>query len=189
MDQMFNAVALSHRLIKENIAPGMTAVDATAGNGGDTLFLVQAVGSEGFVYAFDIQPEAVKKTKAVLKKNNVTNAEVFCVGHEYMHEFVKAGVDCAAFNLGYLPSSGSKITTRPRTTIKALNAACGMLNEGGFIVVCAYVSHPGGRREFRRVYRFSKGLSRQFYQIMAFDQPNAAGCAPKVLFIRKKVDF
>lgn len=189
MDQLFNAVALSHQLIKENVLPGMTVVDATCGNGGDTLFLAQTVGEEGSVFAFDIQPDAVKKTKVVLKKHGITNAEVFCVGHEYMREFIKTNVDCVVFNLGYLPSSGSKIMTRPRTTVRALKAATEIIGEEGVIVVCSYVAHIGGKCEFRRIYRYLESLNREVFQTMLFEQPNAKKIAPKVLLIRKKVDF
>lgn len=37
------------------LRPGDVAVDATAGNGHDTLFLAQAVGPSGTVYAIDVQ--------------------------------------------------------------------------------------------------------------------------------------
>ncbi|PNH03525.1 putative rRNA methylase ytqB, partial [Tetrabaena socialis] len=37
------------------LRPGDTAVDATCGNGHDTLFLARAVGPGGHVFAFDIQ--------------------------------------------------------------------------------------------------------------------------------------
>lgn len=35
--------------------PGDTVVDATCGNGHDTLCLARAVGRSGTVYAFDVQ--------------------------------------------------------------------------------------------------------------------------------------
>ena len=39
------------------VQPGDTVVDATCGNGGDTLWLARAVGPSGRVLAFDIQVE------------------------------------------------------------------------------------------------------------------------------------
>ena len=41
------------------ICKGDTVVDATAGNGSDTLFLAQSVGPQGTVYAFDKQVQSV----------------------------------------------------------------------------------------------------------------------------------
>ena len=43
-------------LLKE----GDVAIDATAGNGYDTLKLCKAVGNSGKVYAFDIQKDAIE---------------------------------------------------------------------------------------------------------------------------------
>ena len=40
---------------QEFVKPGDTVVDATAGNGGDTLWLARAVGAHGKIYAFDKQ--------------------------------------------------------------------------------------------------------------------------------------
>ena len=46
---------LAHRLIKAKLFGGEIVVDATAGNGHDTLFLANLVGHNGTVYAFDVQ--------------------------------------------------------------------------------------------------------------------------------------
>ena len=48
---MQNALSYSHQLLKEVLQPGDLAVDATMGNGHDTLFLAQLVGRTGHVYA------------------------------------------------------------------------------------------------------------------------------------------
>ena len=59
---MQNALAFSHQLLKEVIQPGEIAVDATMGNGHDTLFLAQLVGRSGQVYACDLQAQALANT-------------------------------------------------------------------------------------------------------------------------------
>ncbi|NLC10803.1 MAG: methyltransferase domain-containing protein, partial [Firmicutes bacterium] len=58
-----NAVKMAHRLIGEVIEDGDIVVDATAGNGHDTLFLARKVGPKGMVYAFDIKEEAILSTR------------------------------------------------------------------------------------------------------------------------------
>jgi len=45
----------AQQLLKATVEEGDTVVDATAGNGHDTLFLAQLVGDSGQVYAFDVQ--------------------------------------------------------------------------------------------------------------------------------------
>lgn len=56
----------SHEIIKQALVSGDTVIDATVGNGNDTVVLAKAVGSMGKVYGFDIQEEAIDKTKEKL---------------------------------------------------------------------------------------------------------------------------
>ena len=49
--------------IREQVQAGDLCIDATAGNGNDTLLLCELVGKEGKVVAFDIQQVAVDNTK------------------------------------------------------------------------------------------------------------------------------
>ena len=51
------------RFIKEQVAPGDLCIDATMGNGNDTLLLSTLCGEKGRVLAFDIQEQALKSTK------------------------------------------------------------------------------------------------------------------------------
>lgn len=48
------------------VQPGDVVVDATCGNGHDTLELARMVGPSGRVVAFDIQPEALASAQALL---------------------------------------------------------------------------------------------------------------------------
>ena len=45
------------------LRPGGVCVDATCGNGHDTAFLAKAVGPDGTVHAFDVQPAAIEATQ------------------------------------------------------------------------------------------------------------------------------
>ena len=78
-------------LMETALFPGARAVDATMGNGRDTLWLCQRVGPEGRVYAFDVQPEAVARTRALLEREGLSDrATLFCQGHQRMAE-LRAG--------------------------------------------------------------------------------------------------
>ena len=57
-----NARHLAADYMRRTIRLGDTVVDATMGNGKDTLFLAELVGETGHVYAFDVQAEAVART-------------------------------------------------------------------------------------------------------------------------------
>ena len=64
------------------ISPGDTVIDATCGTGQDTVVLARAVGSEGSVYAFDIQKKAHILAEARLKSHGIANV------HFVMQSFV-----------------------------------------------------------------------------------------------------
>jgi len=189
MINIFNAVTLSHYLIDLHLEKGATAVDATCGNGNDTLYLCEKVGKDGFVYAFDIQEEACRTTSALLRRKGVTNAKVICKPHETMDEHVIRRIACAVFNLGFLPSSDSKIRTEPETTILAIEKAMELLIPDGFIIISVYVSHEGGKKEYKKLLKMLDKIDAKTYQTLHIDQPNRKNIAPKVLFIRKKLIF
>ena len=82
---------ITEYFIKNYVKSGDTAIDATAGNGNDTLKLAKSVGQDGKVYAFDIQEKAVENTKNLMAENGIENAEIILASHEKMDEYVKAG--------------------------------------------------------------------------------------------------
>ncbi len=63
---LIRVVLWAHQLLAEVLSPGDTAVDLTAGNGTDTLFLARLVGPVGRVIAFDIQQQALQNTAILL---------------------------------------------------------------------------------------------------------------------------
>ena len=75
--------------LRRFLLPGDTAVDATMGNGHDTLLLCQLVGESGHMFAFDVQPQAVENTRKRLEEAGLSDrAALFCVGHEHMAETI-----------------------------------------------------------------------------------------------------
>ena len=61
--ELRGAVPLCHYYLQQWLRPGDRAVDATCGNGRDTLLLARLVGEEGRVWALDIQAEALARTR------------------------------------------------------------------------------------------------------------------------------
>ena len=62
--QRISLVSVAHNLIRDKLRPGDIAIDATVGNGHDTVFLVEQVSPSGKVYGFDIQQAAIDSTRA-----------------------------------------------------------------------------------------------------------------------------
>ena len=80
-----NSFGQSHEIMTKTVKEGDTVVDATAGNGGDTLFLAQLAGSAGKVYSFDIQQAALDRTLEKFKATGVEDrVSPVCDGHQNM---------------------------------------------------------------------------------------------------------
>ena len=62
----YSALGIVHKILKMHIKPGDFCIDATSGNGHDSVYLCELCGENGKVLAMDIQPEAVESTKANL---------------------------------------------------------------------------------------------------------------------------
>ena len=143
--ELRSARYLAREVLERAVRPGDTIVDATMGNGHDTLMLCEAVGPAGRVYAFDIQQDAVKETEKLLKSQGVyERATLINAGHEHMKDYVKEPVNAVVFNLGWLPGGDHSITTRWETTSRAVQAALELLGTGGVLVICAYPGHEEG---------------------------------------------
>lgn len=60
-----------HESFKMQAVTGGNYIDATMGNGNDTLFLCRMAGKTGHVTAFDIQQQALEATEKLLEENGV----------------------------------------------------------------------------------------------------------------------
>ncbi|WP_124728158.1 class I SAM-dependent methyltransferase [Staphylospora marina] len=176
--------------VRQALSPGGIAVDGTCGNGHDTLFLAERAGPDGMVYGFDIQQEALSKTRERLHAHGMTErVQLFHAGHERMHELLpselRGRIDAFMFNLGYLPKGDTRVVTRPETTLAALETATEWLTPGGIISVCLYTGHPGGREEADAVLHFASHLPPGAFQVMHQQLPNRRE-APSLLVLEKR---
>lgn len=173
-------------LLKSAINEGDIAVDATAGNGHDTLFLAQLVGDDGFVYAFDVQKQAVDATLHRLLDNALEHrALVLKDGHENVAKYVNKPIAGAIFNLGYLPGSDHEVITRPNTTIQALESLLKLLKIGGIIVLVIYHGHEGGKEERDEVIRFVSELPQKYIHVLRYEFLNQKNDPPFVIALEK----
>ena len=140
--KLSEAVSYYHEIVKEIASKDKVAVDATLGNGYDSLYLSNLFKK---VYSFDIQDLAIKRSKERLK--DCHNVEIIQANHMYLDNFVKEKVDLVTFNLGFLPGSDKKICTNGYTTTNAIKTAYNLLNDDGIIILTAYSRHAGGQKE------------------------------------------
>lgn len=178
---MKKPLELAHDFLAEIISKEDIVVDATMGNGYDTLFLARLAKQ---VYAFDIQEQALEKTSLRLQEAGLANVKLLLQGHETVDQFVTE-VKAAIFNLGYLPSADKNIITKPQTTIEALEKLCRMLIKGGRIAVMIYYGHEGGDIERDAVMDFVSQLPQQEYTATIYRTLNQINNPPFLVMIEK----
>ena len=135
------------------LRPGDWAIDATLGNGHDCRFLAERVGDAGRVFGFDVQAQAMEQTRRRLADDDLDKrVRLFQRGPERMRVSLPAAaagrIAAAMFNLGYLPGSDKRLTTRAETSLTAIEQALGLLRTDGLVSVLVYVGHPGGEAEW-----------------------------------------
>lgn len=178
---MKRPLEMAHDFLAQVITPEDIVVDATMGNGHDTLFLAKLAKQ---VYAFDIQNQALEKTSQRLEEAGLSNVNLILQGHETVDQFVTE-VKAAIFNLGYLPSADKSIITQPQTTLEALEKLCQMLVKGGRIAIMIYYGHEGGDIERDAVLDFVSQLPQQEYTATIYRTLNQINNPPFLVMIEK----
>ena len=126
------AVELTHRFLRSTLAPGGLYLDATCGNGHDTLFLCSVAGENGRVIGLDIQPQAAANTNALLAANGMAAiGRAECCDHRELLRFAPPGsADCVMFNFGWLPGAAHDVHSTADSTLPALQAGLDALKPG-----------------------------------------------------------
>ncbi len=166
-----------HRFIREHVQEGDLCIDATAGNGNDTLLLCELVGETGTVLAFDIQEEAIAHTKERLEKAGVAKrAQLYLESHVKMGEYVqKESVSCMVFNFGYLPGGDHSLATKKETSVTAVKEGLTLLKKGGMMSLCIYSGGDSGFEERDALLEFVKNLDGKQYLVVVssyYNRPN-----------------
>lgn len=181
------AVPLAHYLLCEWLRPGDRAVDATCGNGNDTLLLARLVGGEGRVWAFDIQPEALEATSRLLHQHGcLSQVQLTAMGHERLSEVVREPLRAVVFNLGFLPKGDRRCITLPETTVAALGQGASLLQPGGLLLAALYPGHAGGDDESLAVERWGAALPPNFYNVWQHRQLNRSAAAPYLVTVERR---
>ncbi len=144
------------------------AIDATAGNGFDTLFLASNPNVEK-VFAFDIQEAALVNTKNLLRKNCIDPSKytTFLESHENWKSSLKEDaqkISLAVFNLGWLPNSDKKICTNASITLQTLigiTAHFESAKKPAILSVLSYRGHEEGEKEYGVVQNFFTSIKQR----------------------------
>lgn len=185
------SVDFAHALIKTRVNPGDWVVDATAGNGHDTLFLARLVMPAGRVFTFDIQAEAITSTRERLTANDALSVcALIHASHHHLasHLPPEACGRLAAimFNLGWLPGHNKACITQTDTTLAAVKDALDWLRPGGLLTIVAYPGHAGGDEESQAVAQWASSLPSNTHEVRHLRPANRHGKSPECWAIRKR---
>lgn len=182
--------ALAQFWVNRFLVEGGLAIDATVGNGHDTVFLAARVGEAGGVIGFDIQQAALEATRERLTKAGLERRVKLIRGsHTEMaaalaDEGGYGEVGAIMFNLGYLPGGEKTVTTKTAETVAALKIALDLLGARGILTVVSYPGHDEGKAEAAAVSEWAKGLSGTLE--VTFCRPGNRGpSAPFLIAIEK----
>lgn len=188
---MVGVIEFAHEQMRDALHPGSWAVDATAGNGHDTCILAEAVGQDGHVWAFDVQPEAIAATHRRLEAHELSaRVTLLEQGHQQMKEALPPEaadrVRGVMFNLGYLPGSDKECITRPATTLPALEASTSFLLEGGVLTIVCYPGHAGGTEETKAVQAWAADLEQERFRVLSYRFTNQRNDPPQLLIVERR---
>ena len=183
-------VEQAHRIIAADLKPGDIAVDATAGNGHDTLFLAKRVGTQGRVYSFDVQTNAIANTDLKLRDSGLRErVELIHADHQHWLDHLPThllgNISAIMFNLGYLPGGDKAITTLAESTLPALKHALLLLKPNdGHLTIMAYPGHAQGKIELEAIVHWCQDLKHEHFSVEKISLENTRSLAPQLFIIK-----
>ena len=154
-----NHIKIAHDHWKKLLLPDDNVIDATCGNGKDTLFLTKCV-HQGKIFCFDIQKRAIDNTINFLKKEKSNLDQIFFINssHEDFSQVGNNPIKLIVYNLGYLPGGDKTLTTKTKTTLKSIKNALDLVCIGGAVSITCYPGHYEGLKEEKAVIHLLKEI-------------------------------
>lgn len=178
-------IDLAHAYWKTHVQEGDSVIDATCGNGHDTLFLAQLVGNSGRVIGLDIQEQALKNTQLLLQENSCMQVSLHRQSHvSFPEEAYQRPISLIVYNLGYLPGGNKNITTKTDSSLESLRKSIELVEEGGLVSVTCYPGHEEGKIEEIALLDWLQTLSPLSFAICHHRWINRRQ-APSLLIIKK----
>jgi hypothetical protein len=153
-----------HDYLKSHVNKNDIMIDATVGNGNDTVLLATLAKH---VIGYDIQAKAIEITRQKLHDLKVDNVTL----NHQSFEQIEYDLDYRGviFNLGYLPGGDKSITTDPEVTLKTIHKIMKQMDITDFILITTYPGHEAGLQEANRLMDLIQTLDTSYlattYQI------------------------
>ncbi|GAB5411935.1 MAG: class I SAM-dependent methyltransferase [Chlamydiales bacterium] len=176
-------IKIAHDFWKKILTAGDCAIDATCGNGHDSLFIAELIGPEGELHCIDVQEAAIECTRTELKY--FIDITRFHLGSHVTLPSVSPKL--IVYNLGYLPGADKSLTTMTDTTLKSVQNALEIIQPGGLISITCYPGHPEGKIEQEALFQFVSEISNINYIVSTINWTNRP-FSPSLIFIESKIN-
>lgn len=186
---LLSAREFSHNLLKETVREGDVVVDATVGNGNETVLLATLVGRYGKVLGFDVQKQAIENTKQKLLLTGLSQqVTLYHQGHETIPDVLEKEeqIGGVIFNLGYLPGSDKTVISRKETTLQAVANLLPRLRIGSYLLLVVYSGHHGGMEEKDALLEYVKTVDQSLFKVLHYGFINQASNPPFLIAIERK---
>lgn len=187
IDVLFsNIIRLSHAVFQQVVEPGDVVVDATGGNGKDSLFLARLLQGRGRLVVYDIQQEALDRARNLFEKELSSQERMIITMKHCSHEYLQEeGAKLFHYNLGYLPCGDKQITTCKTSTIASLQKALQLVARSGVVSVVCYPGHEEGARELLCVEQLAVNLDPSNWDVCTHYSVNRKN-APRLFLFRRR---
>lgn len=156
---------LAHHYWERLLEPGDCAIDATCGNGHDSLYVGGRCLTKdaGALYLIDLQESALENTymrlAAELDPALLERVTFLKQCHSTFPASIKPeSVKLIVYNLGYLPGGDKGKTTQVNSTLESLKSALLLIVKGGAISITCYPGHEEGAVEEENALAFCANL-------------------------------
>ena len=171
-------------------------LDATLGQGKDTLYLAQlsfdtsiSVDQDRKLFGVDIQDQSLEATRLLLQ-NELTASQLQSITlikscHSDLDLSTMTPLTLIVYNLGYLPCGDKSITTQSATTIKSLQHALDTVSDEGMITITCYPGHEEGKNELAMLRDFLWELPKKKWSVTHLQFAKENSSAPTLWVIQK----
>lgn len=168
-----------HEYLNSHVHKSDIVIDATVGNGQDTILLARLAKH---VIGYDIQAKAIEITRQKLNELKIDNVTLHHQSFEHIEDV--SNYSGVIFNLGYLPGGDKSITTQPDVTLKTIQNIIKQMDGTDFILVTAYPGHEAGLLEANLLMDLIQTLDASFITLTY--QIHNRVRAPFVIIIEKQ---
>lgn len=195
MNQLFplfkSHIDLAHHYWSLLLEVGDSVIDATCGNGHDTLFLARhcLAKDRGQLISLDIQTKALNQAKELLfsevSEEILSHIHFLNQCHSvFPISLLESPVKLIVYNLGYLPKGEKSLTTMVDTTLLSIQSAMQLIAPGGAISITCYPGHEEGKKEQEEIIKLMQNLNLKDWNCCLHQWINRIS-APSLMLIQK----